>query len=677
MMLNNRDRFSRGLEFLAGGLGPFVHARMAVSPAGQNWVEALAARDSSRFGGQRRYSLSDPRFLLRVVTDEWGAFKDQLSRVERSFAIELRDAGNKWAHGETLSADDTYRALDTMERLLTAVGAAEQASQVRRIRTDLQPPPQAQRGSDTSGQFPSTANAAARVGPPGHARADEPGAGQAVPATAAPADAGRAQAARLIDHALLLAHLSSNENLKLHALDRAVGTLAATDPDKAEGAARSITVESLQGSALDHVVEALIPTDPDRAKRVALSIADDYTRECALGHIAEALAVTDLDQAIQVVEWSITIDHPKAAALGRVAKALAATDPGQAERIALSITDTDARESALGHIAWVLAAADPDEAERVAREITDGFAQASALGDIAEVLAPADPERAERIAQSVTSEYKEFVLCRVAHGLAGTDPDRAGRLIDNAERIAWAITSEEPRELALIDIAAVLATTDAGRAERIAWSITDEGLRASALHFLTQEVAGSDPDRAERIAQSITGKGYWHTLETWRASALRHVAEALAATDPDRAERIAWSITDADARLFALGHIAAAVAGSDPDRAERIAWSVTGGSTEQDMNESLSGSWSITSEHAKAWALCGVARVLAATGPERAARLIADAEQLALSAADEGARINALLDAAKAFSVGPAPNDGPPGDWASITAVRLLMLTRR
>jgi len=85
------------------------------------------------------------------------------------------------------------------------------------------------------------------------------------------------------------------------------------------------------------------------------------------------------------------------------------------------------------------------------------------------------------------------------------------------------------------------------------------------------------------------------------------------------------------------------------------------------MNESLSGSWSITSEHAKAWALGGVARGLAAIGPERAARLIADAEQLALSAADEGARINALLDAAESFSVGPAPQDGPPGDRASIT----------
>jgi hypothetical protein len=153
------------------------------------------------------------------------------------------------------------------------------------------------------------------------------------------------------------------------------------------------------------------------------------------------------------------------------------------------------------------------------------------------------------------------------------------------------------------------------------------------------------------------------------ASALRYVAEALALTSPQRAERIAWSITDADARLFALGHIAAAVAATDPDRAERIAWSVTGGTTEQDRTESSSSSWSITSEHARAWALGSVARMLITTDPDRASRLIADAEQLALSAADDAARINALLDIAKAFSAGPALLDGPPGDRGTTVTV--------
>jgi hypothetical protein len=138
LTLTNRERVGRGLEFLASGLGPYVHARLvAASPGGRAWMEVLAARDRARGLAERRYSLSDPRLLLRVMTEEWGTFKDQLSAVERGFAVELRDTGNKWAHGDAISAADAYRALDTMERLLTAIGAARQASQVRSVRADL------------------------------------------------------------------------------------------------------------------------------------------------------------------------------------------------------------------------------------------------------------------------------------------------------------------------------------------------------------------------------------------------------------------------------------------------------------------------------------------------------------------------------------------------------------
>jgi len=140
--LSNRDRVGRGLEFLASGLGPFVHARMAAaSPAGQDWAEVMAARDSSRYGGtEPRDTQSDPRFLLRMMTENWGSFKGRLSPVERGFASELRDTGNKWAHGQAFSAEDTYRALYTMERLLTAIAATEQASQARKIRIGPHPP---------------------------------------------------------------------------------------------------------------------------------------------------------------------------------------------------------------------------------------------------------------------------------------------------------------------------------------------------------------------------------------------------------------------------------------------------------------------------------------------------------------------------------------------------------
>jgi hypothetical protein len=166
MAINNRDRIGRGLDLVASGLGPFVDTRMvAAVPDGHDWVKVLAARDRSRYGAERRYSLSDARFLLRVVTEEWRAFKDKFSRMEQGFASELLETGNRWGHSEAFSADDTYRALDTMERLLTAIGAAEQADEVRRLRLD--PQPTAVKETTRSADFPGR-----RSDPPVLARPD-------------------------------------------------------------------------------------------------------------------------------------------------------------------------------------------------------------------------------------------------------------------------------------------------------------------------------------------------------------------------------------------------------------------------------------------------------------------------------------------------------------------------
>jgi len=90
MVMSNQERVGRGLEHLAGGLGPFVDGHMSAAAPGQDWLDVLTARDRSRFGSERRYSLTDARLLLRVVTEEWRIFKDHLSRVEQNFASELR-----------------------------------------------------------------------------------------------------------------------------------------------------------------------------------------------------------------------------------------------------------------------------------------------------------------------------------------------------------------------------------------------------------------------------------------------------------------------------------------------------------------------------------------------------------------------------------------------------------
>ncbi len=139
MAISNRDRVGRGFELLAEGLEKFVNDAMtAATPGGRDWMEMLEARDAAKHGASKIYSRSDPQLQLKVLTEEWRVFKDTLSRSEQSFASELREVRNRWAHNDSFSPDDTYRALDSMERLLIAAGAVEQAEELRKLRLDHQ-----------------------------------------------------------------------------------------------------------------------------------------------------------------------------------------------------------------------------------------------------------------------------------------------------------------------------------------------------------------------------------------------------------------------------------------------------------------------------------------------------------------------------------------------------------
>jgi predicted AAA+ superfamily ATPase len=63
-------------------------------------------------------------------------FRQILGKTERSLVNELLAVRNSWAHQETFSSDDAYRALDSAARLLTAI-SAPQASEVEKMKTEL------------------------------------------------------------------------------------------------------------------------------------------------------------------------------------------------------------------------------------------------------------------------------------------------------------------------------------------------------------------------------------------------------------------------------------------------------------------------------------------------------------------------------------------------------------
>jgi predicted AAA+ superfamily ATPase len=137
MAITNHERVGKALELLKTGLGPFVQREIT------SIYKDRAVTEVSRFLGEDRLNAKKPitewdvGVLLRLMWESWNdVFRLTLGHTERSLVSELREHRNKWAHQETFSSDDTYRALDSAARLLTAV-SAPQADEIEKMKTEL------------------------------------------------------------------------------------------------------------------------------------------------------------------------------------------------------------------------------------------------------------------------------------------------------------------------------------------------------------------------------------------------------------------------------------------------------------------------------------------------------------------------------------------------------------
>src|SRR5262249_57627085 len=82
---------------------------------------------------------TDGYFLLKAMIHLWrdGGFGDVLGHSERSWVSELMEIRNRWAHNETFTTDQAYRALDTAQLLLNACNAGVHASEIEKMRQEL------------------------------------------------------------------------------------------------------------------------------------------------------------------------------------------------------------------------------------------------------------------------------------------------------------------------------------------------------------------------------------------------------------------------------------------------------------------------------------------------------------------------------------------------------------
>ncbi|WP_414566210.1 MULTISPECIES: ribonuclease III [unclassified Anabaena] len=138
-MVLNRDRIGKALDFLRQGLYPYVEQKMQ-EVHGSSWMTKVAShlRDHQKAKQQINEIIrEDVSALLTVVNREWDkVFKNSLSQPDRALVNELLEVRNQWAHQSTFSTDDTYRAVDSVLRLLKSM-SAPQFADVEKQRQDV------------------------------------------------------------------------------------------------------------------------------------------------------------------------------------------------------------------------------------------------------------------------------------------------------------------------------------------------------------------------------------------------------------------------------------------------------------------------------------------------------------------------------------------------------------
>ena len=126
MAITNHERVGKAMDLLREGLAPFVARELK----GKDVTEGAP-------GPVKPVVEQDAAGLLKLIWDNWQlVFRNILGNAERSLVSELRDWRNKWAHQESISSDDVYRALDSASRLLAAV-SAPQSEELDKLKMEL------------------------------------------------------------------------------------------------------------------------------------------------------------------------------------------------------------------------------------------------------------------------------------------------------------------------------------------------------------------------------------------------------------------------------------------------------------------------------------------------------------------------------------------------------------
>lgn len=136
-MRSEHQRIGAALDTLTRGLFSYFERELQ-AVYGAKWEEVARANFRGQSPNAAQNNCWDAHAILTVMWEQWNSvFRYKLGMSERSLVSELREFRNRWAHQSSFTEDDSYRVLDSTQRLLLAIGAREQADEIEVRKLDV------------------------------------------------------------------------------------------------------------------------------------------------------------------------------------------------------------------------------------------------------------------------------------------------------------------------------------------------------------------------------------------------------------------------------------------------------------------------------------------------------------------------------------------------------------
>lgn len=127
--MNGRRIVREGLDILKPYLRAFAEQQLRKA-----YGSDLPLREP-RLGENKK---PDVQALFGVYLEHWRiAFSGVLQAKDRSLIFELKEARNDWAHERSISLDQAYRALDSIEILLGSLGASAEIARIAELKRQV------------------------------------------------------------------------------------------------------------------------------------------------------------------------------------------------------------------------------------------------------------------------------------------------------------------------------------------------------------------------------------------------------------------------------------------------------------------------------------------------------------------------------------------------------------